>query len=178
MTVNEMLGVIHSARGLSLDSPWGIKFEMPRKDMEADGPYRDRLKARARELYMGDGSPLALGREVPEPGRTGVTSPGFLRDPSGAVWIPTRILWSEVPPKAMAEVARVLTVGFPKHGPAADRKVEARADLDAALDHVSEWRQGQRKDPDSGLHPLAHAAARILLLLEAEIKAASDGGKK
>jgi len=33
---------------------------------------------------------------------------------------------------------------------------------------VSDWFEGREADPDSGLHPLAHALACLAILLEAE----------
>jgi hypothetical protein len=39
----------------------------------------------------------------------------------------------------------------------------------AALRHIDAWWCGESKDPDSGLHPLAHAAASIFILLALDI---------
>lgn len=36
----------------------------------------------------------------------------------------------------------------------------------AMLRHIFEWLDGKDKDDDSGIHPLAHAASRAMILME------------
>jgi hypothetical protein len=46
--------------------------------------------------------------------------------------------------------------------------------LTKACGHVLAYQGGLRKDADSGLHPLAHAAARLMCILESELERGTD----
>lgn len=75
--------------------------------------------------------------------------------------------WDLIPFGAMADVVDVLTYGAKKYAPENWRKV---ADwkpryLAAALRHLVAWHGGERKDAESGLPHLAHAACCVLFLL-------------
>lgn len=83
--------------------------------------------------------------------------------------VPTgKTRWTEVPPVGLEEMARVMTAAYPKHGPVKLRTVTSKEDMDAALRHVSAYLRGEVRS-DLGLHHLAHAAARFLLIVEAEL---------
>lgn len=76
-----------------------------------------------------------------------------------------------LPFAALEEVVRVLEFGAAKYSEGNWRFVEnARIRyLAAALRHVSAWSRGQRNDPESGRHHLAHAACCVLFLLDPEV---------
>lgn len=72
-----------------------------------------------------------------------------------------------VPPRALHEVAQVITFGSAKYGDTNWSKVvpfKARY-FAALMRHIMAWWCGQELDEDSGLHHLAHAGACILILL-------------
>ena len=79
-----------------------------------------------------------------------------------------------LPLAAVWEVGRVMTVSSKKH--ADDGTTWTKAPLTymyflhKILRHVLEWAMGSDKDKESGLHPLAHAAADCLLCLELALK--------
>ena len=74
-----------------------------------------------------------------------------------------------LPPRAVLEVARVLTFGARKYAPENWRKVDDLGRYTAAaLRHVFAYMQGERIDPESGLHHLAHAACCLLFIVDIE----------
>lgn len=77
-----------------------------------------------------------------------------------------------MPPKAEAEVVDVLTYGAKKYSPENWRKVPNATEryLDAALRHISAFRRGENHDEESDLHPLAHAIAGLMFVLELELE--------
>jgi hypothetical protein len=73
-----------------------------------------------------------------------------------------------MPPVAELKIAEVLEYGARKYAPDNWRKVdnpEARY-LAAALRHINAWRNGERRDPESGLSHLAHAATSLMFVVE------------
>lgn len=71
-----------------------------------------------------------------------------------------------LPADALRGVAEAFTHGISKHD---DRGWEGGAPwgachLAAALRHIGEWQMGMEIDQESGLSPLDHAAARLLML--------------
>lgn len=87
----------------------------------------------------------------------------------------TRLPW-----KALAIVAKVIESGDQKYHQGdwimAPERVDGRRDLASALRHCGEFIEGKDVDEDSGLSPLAHAAARLLFLLEREARGIKGGG--
>lgn len=77
-----------------------------------------------------------------------------------------------VPPRALLEVAEVLTHGAAKYAPENWRKVEDGRGryLDASLRHSNAWLRGEQADPESGRHPLAHSIASQLFALELDLQ--------
>lgn len=79
----------------------------------------------------------------------------------------TRLPW-----RALAVVAKVIESGDRKYAAGdwvvAIERIDGRRDLASALKHIAEWIEGVEVDEDSGQSPLAHAAARLLFLLERE----------
>jgi hypothetical protein len=75
-----------------------------------------------------------------------------------------------VPPVALAAVADVLTFGAEKYDPENWRRVPdaPRRYLAAIMRHVEAYRAGERLDPESGLHHLAHAVTCALFVITLE----------
>jgi hypothetical protein len=79
-----------------------------------------------------------------------------------------------IPPFAEAEVARVLAAGARKYSPENWRLVPDAGGpqgryIGAALRHINAYRQGDQEDRETGLHPLAHAVASLLFVMELEL---------
>lgn len=83
---------------------------------------------------------------------------------------------SLVPPKAILEVAKVLTYGAKKYSAENWRKVpEAHQRyLDAALRHINQYHQGQIIDNETGINHLAHAICSLLFIVELDTSVPSD----
>jgi hypothetical protein len=75
--------------------------------------------------------------------------------------------WDLLPFDAIGAVVRVLTFGARKYAPDNWRTVpeSRRRYFSAAQRHLAAWWQGERTDPESGEHHLAHAACCVLFLL-------------
>lgn len=67
-------------------------------------------------------------------------------------------------------VARVMELGAKKYGPYnwRSKAVKKMVYVHAALRHLMAWVGGQSKDPESGESHLAHVAACMLIVLDAE----------
>ncbi len=78
-----------------------------------------------------------------------------------------------MPPYAEEEVARVLAFGAEKYDDDNWRLVEnaTKRYFGAARRHLIAYRKGERSDPESSLHPLAHAVCSLLFVLELELEA-------
>lgn len=76
-----------------------------------------------------------------------------------------------LPPFALEEVAKVLTFGAQKYDRENWKKLDEleRRYFDAAQRHLWAIKRGEDRDPESGLHHLAHAATCLLFLLESEL---------
>jgi hypothetical protein len=72
---------------------------------------------------------------------------------------------------AIEEIGRVLTFGAKKYDDDNWKKVPnlRRRYLAAGLRHVFAWARGQRNDPETGFHHLAHGACCFLFVLETEL---------
>lgn len=110
-------------------------------------------------------SPAIAPEPPPPPSATidqGKSTGGAKADPGkpGTHLLPTRPLLA---------VARVLDFGAHKYAPDNWRKGIAYTRIyGAILRHLWAWWQGEQADPETGLHPLAHAACELLFLLEYE----------
>ena len=84
--------------------------------------------------------------------------------------------WDLVQPRALQEYVRVLTHGAGKYGAGNWQFVADAKDryFAATLRHLWAWLLGQRHDPDSGLHPLAHAMCSIAFVLEKELSSSDQ----
>lgn len=75
--------------------------------------------------------------------------------------------WSLVPWGPMQVVADIMTMGARKYGPNNWQQVENGREryADAAMRHFIAWQCGERDDPESGRHHLAHAVCCLLFLV-------------
>jgi hypothetical protein len=76
-----------------------------------------------------------------------------------------------IPPYAIEEVAKVLTVGAQKYSPNNWKYVEngqARY-VDAMSRHLNSFIKGESTDPETGLHHLAHAICCAMFIVDADI---------
>lgn len=78
---------------------------------------------------------------------------------------------SLIPATAVVHVAGPMQDGAVKYGPGNWREspVEARTYAAAAMRHIVSWLDGQEHADDSGHHHLAHAAAGLMILLDAQL---------
>lgn len=72
-----------------------------------------------------------------------------------------------LPAAPVQEIVKVLTFGCAKYGPNNWQNVEDPIEryYAAAMRHLNAWRLGERNDPESGIHHLAHAGCSVLFLL-------------
>lgn len=77
---------------------------------------------------------------------------------------------SYVPPTALLMVGQVMANGASKYGPMnwRDAPVTNRTYIDAAFRHMLKYLDGQDFDEESHLHELAHAAASLMIVLDAK----------
>jgi len=77
---------------------------------------------------------------------------------------------SKVPPLPLLAIGQVMAVGASKYGPLNWRKdpVSASTYYDAAMRHLMAWWDGQDLDSETGISHLAHAAANLCILLDAD----------
>lgn len=77
-----------------------------------------------------------------------------------------------LPPLALQEMARVLTHGAEKYDASNWKHVPDSLEryFDALQRHVWAWKMGEKLDPDSGIHHLAHALANAAFLYEHDVK--------
>ncbi len=79
--------------------------------------------------------------------------------------------WRLLPWRALREVVRVLTAGAVKYDPDNWKLVPHARDryTDALFRHITAWIDGERRDPETGLHHLAHACCCLLFLLHFDL---------
>lgn len=85
-----------------------------------------------------------------------------------------KVRYDLVPVDALEEIAAVLTHGAIKHGAHDYRENGGRrwgAEFAACLRHLWEFWRGNDRDAETGRHALAHAGARILILLQLALEA-------
>lgn len=80
--------------------------------------------------------------------------------------------WDLTPWAAQTEITKALTFGAEKYGPDNWRNVgnAKRRYTSALFRHVVAWLKGDERDPESGLHHLAHAGCCLLFLLEVQLE--------
>jgi hypothetical protein len=81
-----------------------------------------------------------------------------------------KLRWDLVPPE-FEEVVKVLTYGATKYS---DRNWELGMAygrlIAASLRHLWSWIKGERTDPETGIHHLAHCCCDVLFLLTYELR--------
>ena len=75
--------------------------------------------------------------------------------------------WTLLPMGAVSRVVDVLTFGAKKYSPDNWQKIEGGHEryLDAAFRHLTAYTRGERNDPESGIHHLAHVVCCLLFLM-------------
>ncbi len=78
-----------------------------------------------------------------------------------------KLRWDLMPFQALDEVVRVFQNGAEKYSDWGWLKEPnpQQTYFAAAMRHLSQYGQGLRQDPDSGLHPMAHVVADALIVL-------------
>jgi len=80
-----------------------------------------------------------------------------------------KLRYSLVPPRAMKEMAKVLTYGAKKYKPNNWQQVNDTARyIDALYRHLEAWRSGEKLDGESELSHLSHALTNIAFLIHFE----------
>jgi hypothetical protein len=78
---------------------------------------------------------------------------------------PRKDRWDLLPFGPVIEVVKAITLGATKHPLRGWEGRSIEEDFAAAMRHVAAWRTGELRDGETGLHPLAHAAARLLFCM-------------
>ena len=75
-----------------------------------------------------------------------------------------------MPPYALQEFADVLTYGARKYSMDNWKKVPdaKRTYFDAAMRHMWAWKRGEKTDPETGLHHMAHAMCCLAFIIDIE----------
>lgn len=80
-----------------------------------------------------------------------------------------KLRYSLVPPKAMKELAKVLTYGAKKYKPNNWQQVDdTERYVNALYRHLEAWRSGEKTDDESKLSHLSHALTNIAFLIHFE----------
>jgi len=74
-----------------------------------------------------------------------------------------------LPYGALEEVVKVLTYGAKKYSRENWKYVDALRYEAASMRHFSAYMQGEKIDPESNLHHLAHAVSSLMFLLQKEL---------
>ena len=95
-----------------------------------------------------------------------VTTDPF-NNPKGPKYDAGKLRWSLLPLGTVLQIVKVLEYGAKKYHVASWKQVpEGRTRYyDAACRHIESWFNGERNDPETGLHHLAHAACNLLFLI-------------
>lgn len=79
--------------------------------------------------------------------------------------------FSLMKPDALMEMVAVLTYGAKKYSPDNWKMLENARQryFDAANRHLWQWYGGEERDPESGLHHLAHAMSSLMFLIQMDM---------
>lgn len=90
-----------------------------------------------------------------------------------------KLRWDLLPIRPIVELVKVYTFGAEKYG---DRNWENGLPDDrwyaAVMRHIASWRMGEKHDPESGLHHLAHAMFGLVAIMFFEGLPDGVGNKK
>lgn len=94
-----------------------------------------------------------------------------LIETSGRKFDSNKLEYGLLPPYALEATVDVLTFGAQKYERENWKKVpdSKRRYFDALERHVWAWKKGERFDPESGKHHLAHAMCCLMFLLEKDL---------
>jgi len=84
-----------------------------------------------------------------------------------------KLQYGLLPPLALEENVKVLTFGAQKYEPDNWKRVPdgIRRYFDAAQRHLWAWKRGEEKDPETGLHHMAHAICCLQFICDIELAA-------
>ena len=87
-----------------------------------------------------------------------------------------KLQYGLLPPLALKEIVKVLTIGAVKYDKNNWQKVpDAQSRYyDALQRHLWDWFAGEQHDPETGINHLAHAMCNILFLLERDLHTEED----
>jgi hypothetical protein len=80
--------------------------------------------------------------------------------------------WDLLPYKSIGCVVDVLTYGAKKYDPNNWQKVPDAKNryFAAAMRHITAWWEGEKFDPESGIHHLGHAMCNLIFLMWFDLK--------
>jgi hypothetical protein len=76
-------------------------------------------------------------------------------------------MWDLLPWRQLAKIVDVMTFGANKYGPHQWKEVEDGKNryFAALMRHLTAYRRGEKIDPESGIHHLAHAGCCLLFMM-------------
>jgi predicted GNAT superfamily acetyltransferase len=79
----------------------------------------------------------------------------------------TKIRWDLLPLNPIRQVVEVLTFGAKKYEPNNWQNVKDGINryYGATLRHITDWREGEKLDQESGIHHLAHAICNLIYII-------------
>jgi len=100
--------------------------------------------------------------KIPAPQVNGEGMSGF-----GMKFDGSKPRWSLLPTNTVQQIIQVLEFGAAKYKENNWQHVDRGPEryYDALMRHVHAWRDGEKRDPESGLHHLAHAGCCLLFML-------------
>ncbi len=102
-----------------------------------------------------------------------------VKDTIGRKFDGGKLEYGLLPPLALEEVVKVLTFGAQKYERDNWQQVpdSKRRYFDALQRHTWAWKQGEKFDPESGIHHLAHAMCCMMFLYEHDVKYSKYDGE-
>ena len=81
-----------------------------------------------------------------------------------------------IEPDFILGLGEALTFGAKKYSDKGWKNIENKHDDNYAslMRHIMSWRKGEKKDPESGLNPLLHAAYNIMVLYYDDLQKEND----
>lgn len=80
-----------------------------------------------------------------------------------------------IPPFALLEIAKIVSFGAKKYAPNNWQKVKPKIRyFNAAMRHAWAWLAGEKYDPETGYHHMAHAAINLMFLVEHDMIYSKD----
>lgn len=81
-----------------------------------------------------------------------------------------KLRWDLLPLIVIKEIVQVISYGAKKYGPNNWKLVDTERYYAALQRHITDWRLGEREDPETGWHHLAHAGCCLIFILWKELK--------